>query len=231
MTGCIFAQACSHLGMDFKDHSQLDNFAQNDKLDKYINRLYLSWTRGDIIDLRTGHSNAENWRVSKFKYENIILIWNFPRKLKAREIKECICKAFGAASVISVYHVDDTAVFVLFKNSELVSDFLTLKQQLESDDGPVTIFHPLSKILEGGNTRAADYEAYKEICSSPISKVLFSDQAETVGVKSRTQHDPQGETSPETERRENTVAVTDKASDLIDAFLANRVKVEAATSN
>ncbi|KAG5396978.1 hypothetical protein IGI04_018792 [Brassica rapa subsp. trilocularis] len=69
---------------------------QNEKLEKYINRLYLSWTSGDIIHLRTGHSNPENWRVSMFKYENIVLVWNFPRKLKARQIKDCICKAFAA---------------------------------------------------------------------------------------------------------------------------------------
>lgn len=225
MTGCIFAQACSHLGFDFNHPSV--NIAQDEKLEKYINRLYLSWARGDIIDFRASHSNAENWRVSKFKYEKIVLIWNFPRKLNAREIKECICKAFGSTSVTSVYHLDDTAVFVLFKNSELVSEFLKIKEQLESDDGPVTVIHPLSKILEGGKTGAADYEAYKEICSSHISKVLFSDQAETVGVKSRTRPDPKGEASPETERREKT----DKASDLIDAFLANRVKVEAAGIN
>ncbi|KAL0864131.1 hypothetical protein Bca101_043249 [Brassica carinata] len=218
MTGCVFAQACSHLGFDFEHDSE--NIAHNEKLEKYINRLYLSWTSGDIIDLRTGQSNdAENWRISKFKYERIVLIWNFPRKLKAREIKECICKAFGSTSVTSVYHLDDTAVFVLFKNSELVADFLKLKEQLESDNGPVKIIHPLSKILEGGKTGAADYEAYKEICSSHISKVLFSDQAETVGVKPRTRP----ETETETERRANMVAVTDEASDLIDAFLANRV--------
>lgn len=228
MTGCIFAQACNHLGFDFKQHSQSDNLAQNEKLEKYINRLYLSWTRGDIIDLRTGHSNADNWRVSRFKYENIVLIWNFPRKLKAREIKECICKAFGSASVTSIYHVDDSAVFVLFKNSELVWDFLKLKRQLESSDGPVSVLHPLSKILEGGNTGAADYEAYKEICSSHISKIVFSDQAETVGVKSRTRPDPQDETD---RREENTGTVIHKASDLIDAFLANRVEVETATTN
>ncbi|ESQ29877.1 hypothetical protein EUTSA_v10011283mg [Eutrema salsugineum] len=231
MTGCIFAQACSHLGFDFKHHSESENLAQNEKLDKYINRLYLSWTRGDIIDLRTSNSNAENWRVSNSKYENIVLIWNFPQKLKAREIKECICKALGSTSVTSVYHLDNTAVFVLFKNSELVSNFLKLKQQLESDDGPVRILHPLSKILKGGNTGAADYDAYKEICSSHISKILFADQAETVGVKSRTRPNPKGETSLETERRENMVAVTDKASDLIDAFLANRVDVKVARTN
>lgn len=47
------------------------------------------------------------------------------------------------------------------------------------------------------------------------TKRLAAHQAETVGVKPRTR--------PEMERRENMVAVTDKASDLVDAFLANRV--------
>ncbi|KAF3526116.1 hypothetical protein F2Q69_00048167 [Brassica cretica] len=42
------------------------------------------------------------------------------------------------------------------RKSELVADFLKLKEQLESDSGPVAI----------------------EICSSHILKVLFSDQAE-----------------------------------------------------
>ncbi|KAF3516398.1 hypothetical protein DY000_02060685, partial [Brassica cretica] len=42
------------------------------------------------------------------------------------------------------------------RKSELVADFLKLKEQLESDSGPVAI----------------------EICSSQILKVLFSDQAE-----------------------------------------------------
>ncbi|CAN6929188.1 unnamed protein product [Brassica oleracea] len=74
------------------------------------------------------------------------------------------------------------------RKSELVADFLKLKEQLESDNGPVTI----------------------EICSSHILKL------KTVGVKPRTR--------PETtERRENMVAVTDKASDLIDAVLAIRI--------
>ncbi|KAF5461201.1 hypothetical protein F2P56_021019 [Juglans regia] len=194
MTGCIFAQACSHLGIDFKLHLPSENLAHNEKLHKYINRLYLSWTNGDIIDFSTGNKITEPLGTMNFKklypkimFENIILIWGFPSKLKAREIRECISKVFGPTSVTSVYHLDETAVFVQFSKAGFVSDFLVLKETLETSDSLIFVLHPLAKLLEGGNTCAATYEIYKEICSSPISKVLFADQAEAVGIKSKTE--------------------------------------------
>ncbi len=193
MTGCIFAQACSHLGIDFKLHSPSENLAHNEKLSKNINHLYLSWNNGEIIDLSTGNKVAEslgtNYLKKKFSnilFENIVLIWGFPSKIKAREIRECISKVFGLTSLTSVYHLDETAVFVQFSKAEFVSDFLVLKETLEKSDGPISVLHPLAKLLEGGNTRAANYETYKEICSSPISKVLFADQAEAVGINWKT---------------------------------------------
>ncbi|KAM7250196.1 hypothetical protein ACFE04_022079 [Oxalis oulophora] len=189
MTGCVFAQACSHIGMDFQQHLPSENLAHHEKLQKYLNHLYLSWTNGDIIDLTTGKKVADSPTVYKnlkkhhreILFENIVLMWGFPPKLKASEIEECISKVFGSNSVSCVYHIDETAVFVQFSKEKLVSDFLELKTELEKSDGPISVLHPLSKLLDGGNTRATSYEIYKEICSSPISKVSFSDQAEAVG--------------------------------------------------
>ncbi|KAI3736373.1 hypothetical protein L6452_15912 [Arctium lappa] len=43
MTGCIFAQACNHLDIDFSSHPIL---MEEEKLQKYINLLYLSWSSG-----------------------------------------------------------------------------------------------------------------------------------------------------------------------------------------
>ena len=190
MTGCIFVQACSYLGIDFKLHSPSENLAHNEKLCKHVNHLYLSWINGDIIDLSTGNKVAELFGTNYFKkkylnilFENVVLIWGFPSKLKAREIRECVSKVFGPTSVTSVYHLDETAVFVQFSKPEFVSDFLLLKETLEKSDGPISVLHPLAKLLEGGNTHAGNYETYKEICSSPISKVLFANQAEAVGSK------------------------------------------------
>ncbi|XP_010061445.2 poly(A)-specific ribonuclease PARN [Eucalyptus grandis] len=192
MTGCVFAQACSHLGIKFHPHSSSEILARDEILEKYVNRLYLSWNNRDIIDFSTGSVTGNSVgstylnQYSKFLFEKIILIWGFPPKLKAREIKECICKVFGPTSVTSVYSLDKTTVFVQFKEAELVSDFLVMKETLERNDDAISILNPLWRVLEGGNTCAADYETYKEICSSPVSKVYFSDQARAAGIKWKT---------------------------------------------
>ncbi|XWS11365.1 hypothetical protein CRYUN_Cryun38cG0077900 [Craigia yunnanensis] len=194
MTGCVFARACSYLGIDFQLHSPSENLAQNEKLQKHMNLLYLSWINGDIIDLRTGNRTAEllgtniiRKRFPQILFENIVLIWGFPSQLKPSVIRECIRKTLGPTSVISIYRLDQTAVFVQFSKSELVSDFLILKESLEQTNDAISVLHPLSQLLEGGNTRAANYDTYKEICASPFSKVLFADQAQAVGIKWKTE--------------------------------------------
>ncbi|KAL9232823.1 hypothetical protein vseg_007888 [Gypsophila vaccaria] len=50
MTDCVFAQSCSHLGVDFPS----ENGAISHSLQKYVNRLYLSWSSGDVTNLSTG---------------------------------------------------------------------------------------------------------------------------------------------------------------------------------
>lgn len=193
MTGCIFAQLCSDLGVDFKLHESSKQLAFNEKLQKYINHLYLSYMHGDIIDLNTGYT-VENSspsynlkrRYQQILFENIVIIWGFPSNLKASEVRECLSKVFGLTSVVSVYHLDATAVFIQFNKTQLVSDFLLLKESLERSNGPISVLHPLGKLLEGGNTCAANYDAYKEICGSPLSETLFADQAKAVGMKWKT---------------------------------------------
>jgi poly(A)-specific ribonuclease len=62
-----------------------------------------------------------------------------------------------------------------------------LKAVLERADSAISILHPLSTILEGGQTRAAKYDTYRDICSSSESKYLFADQAEAVCATSKNQ--------------------------------------------
>ncbi|KAI4307857.1 hypothetical protein L6164_030992 [Bauhinia variegata] len=193
MTGCVFAQLCSHLGIDFRLYSSSQHLSFNEKLKKYINLLYLSWLSGDIIDLSTGDKVVDPSLTYSFKrkyqkilFGNVVIIWGFPSELKTSEVRECISKVFGLLHVVSVYRLDKTAVFIQFSKAELVSDFLMLKDTLERSDGPISVLHPLAKLLEGGNTCAACYDTYKEICASPVSEILFADQAKTVGIKWKT---------------------------------------------
>ncbi|RZC50370.1 hypothetical protein C5167_018793 [Papaver somniferum] len=189
MTGCIFAQACSHLGIGFDNNSLAKGLAEHENLQKYINLLYLSWNNGAMIDLRTGNESFElltqqnpKQRYSRILFENVVLIWGFPSKLKTREIKDCVTKVFGSDSVTSVYYLDGTAAFIQFSKKELVSDFLDRKEAITESD-PTLVLHPLPKLLGGGKTHAAKYDVYKEICSSSLSEKLFSDQAEALGIK------------------------------------------------
>lgn len=189
MTGCVFSQACAHLGIDFNAHAAGMDLLHNEKLQKCMNHIYLSWVNGDIIDLKTGKSSADslrpttvNRRHAKFTFSNMVLLWGLPEKLKAVDIRDCLYKAFGSGSVTSVHHLDASAAFVQFSKPELVSEFLELKDSLERDKNPISVLHPLSRILETGCVGAATYETYKELCSSPLSEVLFADQAEKIEI-------------------------------------------------
>ncbi|PIN11037.1 Poly(A)-specific exoribonuclease PARN [Handroanthus impetiginosus] len=232
MTGCVFSQACSHLGVDFDSHAQPVDLLDNEKLQKYINHLYLSWVNGDIIDLKTGKSAAESlgstsMRHRKIVFSNMILLWGLPSKLKAKDIRDCFLKVFGTGSITSIYHLDETAAFVEFSKAELVSIFLELKDSLERENDPISILHPLSKILEGGCVHAASYEIYKEICSSPDSELLFVDQAKAVGVQWKTK---QLETAFKVEKHENEISerecqINDFPDELADSLYPSEVQL------
>ncbi|XP_068648126.1 poly(A)-specific ribonuclease PARN [Aristolochia californica] len=197
MTGCVFAEVCSRLGFDFKLNSSSTDFVKDVRLQSYLNLLYLDWNNGTTINLSTCSILPElNPQNSKRKYppiifSNIVLIWGFSVKLKGSELKDCLTKVFGLGSVTSIYFLDETAAFVQFSKEEFVSDFLLLKHTLETEQNdPLVVLHPLAKLLENGKTQAADYEAYKQLCSSPISKILFAEQAEAVGFRWTAKQEP-----------------------------------------
>ncbi|CAL5031570.1 unnamed protein product [Urochloa decumbens] len=190
MTGCVFAQLCTYLDIKFEQLSPQDNLATNNKLQKHINLLSPSWNSGTVLDLSSGMERPEPGYMRRYPaavYDNIVLIWGFMSKVRPKEIKDCIRKVFGTGSVTSVFSIDSTAALVQFKKSESVNDFLDLKAVLERTDSAISILHPLSTILEGGQTRAAKYDTYRDICSSSESKYLFADQAEAVCATSKNQ--------------------------------------------
>ncbi|XP_062225876.1 poly(A)-specific ribonuclease PARN [Phragmites australis] len=188
MTGCVFVQLCTYLDIKFEQLSPQENLATNNKMQKHINFLSPSWNSGTVVDLSTGKERPDPGYMRRYPapvYDNIVLIWGFQSKVRAKDIKDCICKVFGPASVMSVFSIDSTAVLVQFSKLESVNDFLDLKAVLERTDSAISILHPLSTILEGGQTRAAKYDTYRDICSSSESKFLFADQAEAVCAASK----------------------------------------------
>ncbi|CAA6672445.1 unnamed protein product [Spirodela intermedia] len=177
MTGCIFAQSCSHLGIDFKLPSASTKLAENPNLQNHINLLYPSWNGGVVTNLQTGEEIMESsaqlfkWRYPKMIFDNTIILWGFSATIKPRELKECLCTAFGQDSITSIFYLDATAA-------------------LRNDDA-IRVLHPLSRLLDGGRTSAGSYEIYKKFCCSPISKPLIAEQAEAMGIRWETSA-PQG---------------------------------------
>uniref|UniRef100_A0A0E0KRN7 Uncharacterized protein n=1 Tax=Oryza punctata TaxID=4537 RepID=A0A0E0KRN7_ORYPU len=183
MTGCVFVQLCAYLGIKFEHLSPLESLGTNINLKKHINLLPPCWNSGTVLDLSTGTERPDagyKHRYPAAMYDNIVLIWGFQSKARPKDIKDCISKVFGRASVTSVFPIDSTAVLVQFSKQESVNDFLDLKAALESADSAISVLHPLSTILEGGKTRAAKYDTYRDICRSSVSKFSFADQAEAV---------------------------------------------------
>ncbi|KAK8949843.1 Poly(A)-specific ribonuclease PARN [Platanthera guangdongensis] len=186
MTGCVFAQACSHLGVKFEQNSLVMDLPGNDKLKSYLNILYPSWSTGTVIDLTTGTETSASGHIRKYpkrEFANIALLWGFSSKIKPKDVEECMRKFFGKDSVISVFFLDKTAAFVQFNRKELVNELMVLKNTLEKEDGLISVLHPFSKLLEGGKHSCRDYESYKEICGSSMSKFLFADQAEATVIR------------------------------------------------
>ncbi|CAM8903638.1 unnamed protein product [Rhodiola kirilowii] len=222
MTGCIFAQACSHLGFDFTTHSSSTSMAHTKYLQKHVNLLYISWKSGDIIDLcqqkiaDLSVSNARKYPAVVFP--NILVIWGFPQNMKLNDIRKSISKALGATSITSIRSLDDTTVFVQFSNEELVSKFLDIKDKFKHQSDIISLLHPLSSLLDGGKTRFASYEVYKEICSHHTSKVRFADQAEALGFNSNTKS-----TGSHPKETENYVSATvDKPEPVSGKFLTDQ---------
>nr|CAN76999.1 hypothetical protein VITISV_007764 [Vitis vinifera] len=219
MTGCVFAQACSNLGIDFKKHSSSANLAHNKNLQKHVNHLYFSWVNGDIIDLSTGNRIAATAvcynlkrRYPKILFSNIVIVWGFPSQLSSKKIRECISKVFGPISVTMIYHLDETAVFVQFSKPELVADFL--------------FCIPSQYCWKVETLVLPSYETYKEICSSPISKVMFADQAKAVGIKWKTKliESKEKVKTQEDESFSKENGATDAASDPADKSKTRKIE-------
>ncbi|CAN6448383.1 unnamed protein product [Victoria cruziana] len=190
MTGCIFAQACKHLGVEFKGQNA-KGLIENQTLKKHVNLLYLGLDRrimvymGDGKVMKFSHPTVKQ-RYPTIVFSNIIILWGFQKGLKPREVKDSMIKVFGSTAITSVFFLDESAALVQFSKQELVSDFLVLKDSLDKSGDLLSVLHPLAKLLEGGNTRAARYDVYKEICSSSQARLLFAEQAETLGFRWKT---------------------------------------------
>ncbi|KAK9121325.1 hypothetical protein Syun_018942 [Stephania yunnanensis] len=189
MTGCVFAQVCCHIGVDFKACSPLEGFIHNEKLQKYLNYVYISGQDGAIIDLKSGKQFPEPFDLydrlrqrNTVVFQNIVLLWGFHSNFKPKDMKECLTKVFGLGSVTSVYYLDETAAFVQFSKEELVSDFLALKETLEKANDVISLFYIT-------NFHASQLNMYCHFTSALIRRKLSRDHMSLSGFIRKTLKD------------------------------------------
>eukprot|EP01018_Ginkgo_biloba_P023203 Gb_26782 [translate_table: standard] len=191
MTGCIFAQACHHLDIDFTEiHSPME-LAKADKLQKYVNLLYLGWINGAVLDLTTGGDATESRpmvqvrKVPKFVSANLVIVWGFPIGYGANDLRGFVSGVVGTASSITgIFFLDESSAFVRFRNEQDAVDFLhSMEDRMTATSDSFSVQNPLATLLEAGCISAAGYDIYEQICKSSLSKLFFAEQAEALGIR------------------------------------------------
>ncbi|KAK6773584.1 hypothetical protein RDI58_028822 [Solanum bulbocastanum] len=94
--------ACNHLGIDFTLHVHAGYLAKETELQNCINRLYLSWVSGDVIDLSTGKCTTDS-ASSNLKVDESAVFIQFTKPelvSKFLEMKEILSRNSDPISVL-----------------------------------------------------------------------------------------------------------------------------------
>lgn len=192
MTGCIFAQACNHLDIDFtKIHSPTD-LAAAVQLQKYVNLLYLGWITCIILDLTTGGDATESRPMvqtrnrPKLVSNNLVLVWGFRTGYNCSDLRGLVSGVLGTTSSITgIFFLDESSAVIHFRNEQVAAEFLHMMENtMEVSSNSLSSQNPLITLLEArGTIAAAGYEIYEQICKSSLSKLLFAEQAEALGIR------------------------------------------------
>jgi poly(A)-specific ribonuclease len=192
MTGCIFAQACNHFDIDFtKIHSPTD-LAMAVQLQKYVNLLYLGWINCVVLDLTTGGDATESRPMvrgrnrPKLVSNNLVLVWGFRAGYNYSDLRGLVSGVLGTTSSITgIFFLDESSAVIHFRNEQVATEFLHIMENtMAVSNDCLSSQKPLTTLLESGGTiAAASYDTYEQICKSSLSKLLFAEQAEAVGIR------------------------------------------------
>lgn len=192
MTGCIFAQACNHLDIEFtKIHSPTD-LAMAVQLQKYVNLLYLGWINCVILDLTTGGDATESRPMvrgrnrPKLVSNNLVLVWGFQTGYNCSDMRGLVSGVLGTTSSITgIFFLDESSAVIHFRNEQVAAEFLhKMEKTMSVSSDCLSSQNPLNTLLyAGGTIAAASYDIYEQICKSSLSKLLFAEQAEALGIR------------------------------------------------
>ncbi|KAH9318472.1 hypothetical protein KI387_020241 [Taxus chinensis] len=191
MTGCIFAQACNHLDIDFNNFHPGPDLARVDKFQKYVNLLYVGWIRSIVLDLATGGEAVESrtmlqrHKVSNLVPAKLVLIWGFQTGYSDNDLRGLVKGVMGTASHITgVHFLDPSSAFINFCNEQVAAEFLcSMENKMAESCNAVATRSPLTSLLETASINAISYDMYEQICKSSLSKLVFAEQAEALGIR------------------------------------------------
>ncbi|XP_057816544.1 poly(A)-specific ribonuclease PARN [Cryptomeria japonica] len=191
MTGCIFAQACKHLDIDLNNLHLGSDFALADKFQRYANLLYVGWIRSLVLDLTTGGEAVESRTMLQSHYlsklipAKLVLVWGFQTGYSESDLRGLVKGVLGTVyPVMGVYFLDASSAFIHFLNEQMAAKFLCLMEaKMEETCNFLSSQSPLTSLLETGSINAIGYDMYEQICKSSMSKLLFAEQVEALGIR------------------------------------------------
>ncbi|KAG6420854.1 hypothetical protein SASPL_117396 [Salvia splendens] len=189
MTGCVFSEACFRLGIDFNPLAPGSILQHNEKLEKYINYLYLSWANGDIIDLKTGKCGPDTLvhqmdETAAFVHEQIKFILRFRSSKKLGRTKRSGCKGYSAASLTYLKSSKSGALFREWRNRESVCMKKVLTGYILRITGSASLLRICSTLLIP-DTPCAVGDVVREVMTSSCRRLIRQEEGEAVAKGSR----------------------------------------------
>ncbi|KAG6423875.1 hypothetical protein SASPL_114280 [Salvia splendens] len=192
MTGCVFSEACFRLGIDFNPLAPGLVFQHNEKLQKYINYLYLSWANGDIIDLKTGKSGPDTlgsaigrrrW-PAKFT-GSITSVLSIPFRLRPRTALICSSSITTPKLYTSVFSLASSIMLLPHSNLELAFTFVAVGDVLKKTSNFLARLAGI-KIILHDKSRAMMVSVYYINLFSTISKKSYENGAHHICIVLKT---------------------------------------------
>ncbi|KAK6947094.1 Ribonuclease CAF1, partial [Dillenia turbinata] len=173
MTGCVFSQVCADLSIDFEQQSPPTELANNAMHQKYMNLLYLSWTNGDFINMSTGNRTPVSLgHYIKRWYSEIIFHCFAVGASSKTEVREAVSKVFGHHSVITIYHLDQTAASIQWETH--ASGYEVYKEICGSSMSQVLYVNRQMRAIEEKSDAIYDHSCGNSSCDEVFDSLSAS---------------------------------------------------------
>ncbi|GBG67209.1 hypothetical protein CBR_g84872 [Chara braunii] len=204
MTGVVFAQACTDLGVRPSELSAFGMSAANSganesagsgshlskglrELSQYVNVVVAGWIGSMTVDISAGKEGVGQGRSlpeagrSRFTHQssgaNVVLVWGFSQWLGSEVLHRTIGGIFSRPPPVQVFFVDPQSALVQFNKDATATTFLTLAEGCHNGGRDMT--KGMQAFRDAG-IQVAPFSFYRDLCSSPSVVTTLTDAAEAL---------------------------------------------------